>query len=79
MTREYSLDRYRNFGIMAHIDAGKDYRDRNGSFIIQVVHISSVKSMTVTQPWTGWSKSKSVALRLLLQQPRVFWFSHRRW
>ena len=23
MTREYSLERYRNFGIMAHIDAGK--------------------------------------------------------
>ena len=23
MAREYSLDRYRNFGIMAHIDAGK--------------------------------------------------------
>ena len=23
MAREYTLDRYRNFGIMAHIDAGK--------------------------------------------------------
>ena len=23
MSREYTLDRYRNFGIMAHIDAGK--------------------------------------------------------
>ena len=23
MSRKYSLERYRNFGIMAHIDAGK--------------------------------------------------------
>jgi translation elongation factor EF-G len=40
----------------------------NAYFCTQVVLTKLVKSMMVVQLWTGWSKSKSVVLRLLLQQ-----------
>lgn len=33
MPREFSLDRYRNIGIMAHIDAGKTTCTGKNSFL----------------------------------------------
>ena len=71
MTRSHSLSKYRNIGIMAHIDAGKQQRQKE-YYITQGNLTKLVKFMTVPQQWIGWNKNKSVALQLHLLQQLVF-------
>ncbi len=62
--REYPLDRTRNIGIMAHIDAGKTTRQQSVSYIIQVLTIRSVILTKELQLWTGWPRSRKEVSRL---------------
>ena len=57
MARTHTLDKYRNIGIMAHIDAGKQ-QPLKEFFITQARVIKSEKFMMVLQQWTGWNKSR---------------------
>ena len=57
MARTHTLDKYRNIGIMAHIDAGKTTTTKE-FYITRVKVIKLVKCMMVLQQWIGWSKNK---------------------
>ena len=57
---KYTLDKYRNIGIMAHIDAGKPLLQKE-FYITQVKVIKLEKSMMEQRQWIGWNKSKKEA------------------
>ena len=62
MSRTHTLNKYRNIGIMAHIDAGKLQRQKEYYTTLEKV-TKLAKSMMELQPWTGWSKNKKEELQ----------------
>ena len=57
MPREYSLEKTRNIGIMAHIDAGKTTTTERILFYTGKVHKLGETHEGALQ-WTGWNRNR---------------------
>ena len=68
MAREYPLNLYRNFGIMAHIDAGKTTL-RNASFTTPASPTRSAKSTTAPRRWIDGAEQDAASPSLRLPRP----------
>ncbi len=63
MAREYPLDRYRNFGIMAHIDAGKTTTTERVLFYTGKSHkIGEVHDGAATMDWMEQEQERGITI-----------------
>jgi elongation factor G len=73
MAREYSLDRYRNFGIMAHIDAGKTTTTERILFYTGKSHkIGEVHDGAATMDWMEQEQERGITITSAATT--TFWF-----
>ena len=64
MARKTPLEKIRNIGIAAHIDAGKTTTTERILFYTGLTHKIG-ETHDGTAKWTGWRRSRSVVSRLL--------------
>ena len=63
MARETSLDRYRNIGIMAHIDAGKTTTTERILFYAGAIHkMGEVHEGTTTTDWMPQERERGITI-----------------
>ena len=63
MAREYTLDRYRNFGIMAHIDAGKTTATERILYYTGRSHkIGEVHDGNATMDWMEQEQERGITI-----------------
>ena len=73
MAREYSLERYRNFGIMAHIDAGKTTTTERILFYTGKSHkIGEVHDGAATMDWMEQEQERGITITSAATT--TFWF-----
>ncbi len=76
MAREYSLDKYRNMGFTAHIDAGKTTTTERVLFYSGVLHrIGEVHEGTATMDWMAQEKERGITITSAATT--TFWRDHR--
>src|SRR5512139_2609199 len=76
MPRTTSLDRYRNFGIMAHIDAGKTTTTERILFYTGVTHkIGEVHEGTTVMDWMEQERERGITITSAATT--CFWRDHR--
>ncbi len=73
MPRDYSLDRYRNFGIMAHIDAGKTTCTERILYYTGKAHkIGEVHDGAATMDWMEQEQERGITITSAATT--TFWF-----
>ena len=76
MTRSYSLNRYRNFGIMAHIDAGKTTTTERILYYTGKSHkIGEVHDGAATMDWMEQEQERGITITSAATT--CFWREHR--
>ena len=76
MPRNNSLERYRNFGIMAHIDAGKTTTTERILFYTGVTHkIGEVHEGTTVMDWMEQERERGITITSAATT--AFWRDHR--
>jgi elongation factor G len=76
MARTHSLDRYRNIGIMAHIDAGKTTTTERILFYTGVTHkIGEVHEGTTVMDWMEQERERGITITSAATT--AFWRDHR--
>lgn len=76
MSREYSIDKYRNIGIMAHIDAGKTTATERILYYTGVTHkVGEVHDGAAEMDWMEQEKERGITITSAATT--CFWDNHR--